>query len=161
MIIIFVIVFFIVVVNLIVSHSRQSSKNASTFKSVPLLTPAEFRFYLSLRVYTGSRAIIFSKVRLADLFESTEFKRSSSWFSDFNRLALKHCDFVLVSSSGGILCGVELDDSSHVAVQRRERDLFFNSVFESARVPLFRFAVKSVYSSTDFKMLDNVFKSLL
>lgn len=98
------------------------------------LTPAERLFFLQLRSAAPASWFVFAQVRIADLV----IPRSRA-YADFNKIAQKHVDFVLVDADFRVLAAVELDDFSHSRSDRIERDIFVNSAFASASIPLLRF----------------------
>lgn len=135
---------------------RGSTRSVSTYRSVSFLTVAEKKFLVALDTFIAGRARICAKVRLADLVVPDAPYKSKAWYTAFNRVSAKHIDFVLVSSAGLVLAGIELDDSSHSAADRIERDNFVGSVFDQAKIPLVRVPVRASYSREDLKALDKV-----
>lgn len=71
---------------------------------------------------------VFSKVRLLDLLEPVSGKNYRSYFY---KVQAKHVDFVLLDEKLVARCIVELDDSSHDASDRKERDAFVDEVVTS------------------------------
>lgn len=71
---------------------------------------------------------VFSKVRLLDLLEPVSGKNYRSYFY---KIQAKHVDFVLLDEKLVARCIVELDDSSHDASDRKERDAFVDEVVTS------------------------------
>ena len=58
-------------------------------------------------------------------------------------------DYVLCDTDFRILCAIELDDSTHDAEERRNRDRAVNYIFEKAGLPLIRVPLgQSVDSET-------------
>lgn len=101
-----------------------------------LLTPAELAFFAVLEPLVHSSHRISSKVRLADLFNAAQGPGQQT---AFNKIVGKHIDFVLTdSATSRILCGIELDESSHARPDRIERDRFVNEVFARNQLPLLR-----------------------
>lgn len=101
-----------------------------------LMTPAELAFFAVLEPLVHSSHRISSKVRLADLFNAAQ---GPGWQTAFNKISRKHIDFVVTdSATSRILCGIELDDSSHALPDRVERDRFVNEVFARNQLPLLR-----------------------
>ena len=101
-----------------------------------LMTPAELAFFAVLEPLVHSSHRISSKVRLADLFNAAQ---GPGWQTAFNKISRKHIDFVVTdSATSRILCGIELDDSSHAHPDRVERDRFVNEVFARSQLPLLR-----------------------
>lgn len=111
------------------------------------LSPAEFSFYKILSSLGGTRLIIQSKVRLADVFFVS---RPNENVTFFNRIAQKHLDFLICDSNTmKPLLGIELDDSSHKRNNRQERDDFVERVFQVAGLPLLRLPVQREYNTRE------------
>lgn len=70
---------------------------------------------------------LMAKVRLFDLVEP----RKGSSVVYVNKIRAKHVDFVVCDEKLVARCIVELDDSSHKAADRKERDKFVDAVLES------------------------------
>ncbi len=111
------------------------------------LSPAEFSFYKILSSLGGTRLIILSKVRLADIFFVVRPNENMTYFS---RIAQKHLDFLICDSvTMKPWLGIELDDSSHKRDDRQERDGFVDRVFEDADLPLLRLPVQREYNTRE------------
>ncbi len=105
-------------------------------RSDQLLTPAELAFFAVLEPILSPSCRLSSKVRLADLFKVIQGPGQQS---AFNKIVGKHIDFVITdSATSRILCGIELDDSSHQRPDRIERDRFVNEIFARNKLPLVR-----------------------
>lgn len=122
---------------------------ASVAKRLPyrvrddFLSPAERSFFGVLQRSVNGRAVVFAKVRVADLIY---VRRGEGKTRHQNRINSKHIDFVLCSlDSVRPLAAIELDDSSHQRKDRIVRDDFLESVFEAAELPLIRFPVRRQY----------------
>lgn len=111
------------------------------------LSPSELSFYRVLSSLIGTRFIIQSKVRLADIFFVARPNENATYF---NKIAQKHLDFLLCDTTTmKPIFGVELDDSSHQRTNRQERDEFVSRVFETAGLPLLRLPVQREYNSRE------------
>ena len=110
-------------------------------KNKYFLTDAEKNFFFTLKTIADRHNwLIFSKVRLLDLFFVPRHDRTSR-----ARIIQKHVDFVLCEQNNiDPICAIELDDSSHNNKNRIERDNFVNQVFKSASLPLVR--IKNSYN---------------
>lgn len=87
------------------------------------------------------------KVRLGDVFITRKGLTPSQRASARNKINQKHVDFLLVRMSDfAPLAGVELDDSSHDAEDRQDRDAFVDQVFRSAGIPLLHIPAQATYS---------------
>lgn len=112
-----------------------------------LMTDAEKSFFGVLSRAVDGRAIVFSKVRLADVLLPTKRLNKSSWQRDFNKISSKHFDYVLCCPETlSYMCAVELDDSTHSKKSRVERDRFLKEVCNSAGLALVRFDAKQGYN---------------
>ena len=136
---------FITVIILKYLKSRQltpaKDQKIIYYKNKYFLTDAEKNFFFALKpIADRHNLLIFSKVRLIDLFFVPHYNRSSR-----ARIIQKHVDFVLCEPRNiNPVCAIELDDSSHKWQSRIERDDFINQVFNSAGLPLIR--IKNAYS---------------
>tara|TARA_R110002124_G_scaffold176093_4_gene344079 strand:+ start:416 stop:1099 length:684 start_codon:yes stop_codon:yes gene_type:complete len=127
------------------------------FKNTALLTPAEISFRHSLKIVVGDSYDINSKVRLADLISVHKGLPKSEWSRSFNQIKAKHVDFILVDkTTTEILCGIELDDSSHNNPKRQNRDSFLDAAMKSAKLPLLRFKAEQTYNSKEIEEAINL-----
>ncbi len=108
-----------------------------------LLSRGELAFYRALRRVLQGRFGISIKTRLADIVKCPDHL----WDSIHGRrLCQKHVDFVLYDRwSTRIVAVIELDDRSHDAADRRVRDCFVESVFQTTGVALIRIRAASRY----------------
>ena len=113
------------------------------------LSPTELSFYRVLNVVVGTRARIFAKVGLADVFYVTRPNENQSYR---NRIAQKHVDFVVCDTQTlKPLFAVELDDASHQRADRQARDAFVDQVFQAANLPLVHVPAQRDYSVHDLR----------
>lgn len=73
--------------------------------------------------------IVFAKVRLLDLLEPVS--GNPKYKTYFNKVKSKHVDFVLCDQKLVARIVIELDDSSHDTIDRKERDAFVDEVLQS------------------------------
>ena len=117
-----------------------------------LLTPAERRFFLSLRQALANDYQLFAKVRLGDILQVRRGVEGKRRYAAFGRVAAKHADFVACDPRTFAVRGViELDDSSHRRRDRQERDRFFNAAFAAAGIPVLRVPVQRSYSPKELR----------
>lgn len=108
------------------------------------LSKAELAFYRALCSATGERAVVLTKVNLADVFFVSRPDQSVAYRNKIDR---KHVDFLLCEpASMRPIVGVELDDSTHQRPDRQERDHFVDSVFDTAGLPLLHVPVRAAIS---------------
>ncbi|MDB6168950.1 MAG: topoisomerase binding zinc finger domain protein [Verrucomicrobia bacterium] len=117
-----------------------------------LLSPAERSFLGALDPVLPPEIRVFSKVRLEDLFGVKSGLGQGAVMAARNRINRKHVDFILVRANDlAPVAGIELDDSSHGAKARQERDLFVDELFKGAGLPLLRFPAQRSYSLTEMR----------
>lgn len=111
------------------------------------LSPAERSFYGVLQNMIGTRLVVLTKVNLNDIFYVS---RPNENPGDRSRIAQKHVDFLICTPAEmKPILGIELDDSSHQAPDRKSRDEFVNNVFKAAGLPLMHFAVQHAYTKSE------------
>lgn len=122
-----------------------------------ILTPSEQQFYKVLFSVLEGRAIIMSKVRIADLLKVQKSIRKKYFWSYFSKISQKHMDFVLIDpQTFSTLCVIELDDKSHSKFDRMKRDKFINQIMAQTGIPLLRFSVRRRYDRGEiFEKIEN------
>lgn len=109
-----------------------------------LLTPTEHAFYSVLKEITPPGLAIFAKVRLPDLLWLPYYTKEKQ--AHFNRIRAKHVDFVLCDTETlAPRLIIELDDPSHDAADRTERDAFVNGALDAAGFSVMRVPVQQHY----------------
>ena len=112
------------------------------FKKRYINTKAEHRFYRELTAILPHHFDVAVKVRLLDLVKI----RDGNWDTYGASLSWKHVDFVVFDhQTGETKLALELDDATHKAPERQNRDHFVNKTFQQIGVPLHRFYVSEVY----------------
>lgn len=112
-----------------------------------LLTKNEMEFYDTLKNVVKDDLIIFSMVRLADIFS---IERGNGYQASLNRINSRHVDFLLCNKdTKKPVVAIELDDRSHERSSRIKRDDFVNQLFDRAGLPLLRYPSKYRYSEDD------------
>lgn len=106
-----------------------------SYKRKELITPREQKFYEIIKREADERNLhVLSKVRVADIVEPISSDRKE-WYSLFGRIKSKHVDFVLANPVTLYpLLLIEIDDSTHNAKNRKERDEFIDEVYEQAGI---------------------------
>ena len=117
-----------------------------------LLTKAELKFYNVLKHCIPANTQIMMKVRMGDIITCTDAQWRAGWGP---KISAKHIDFVLIDpQTTKILCGIELDDSTHrTNSDRIARDKFVNKAFDIAKVPLLRIPAQGFYDQGDLKKI--------
>jgi hypothetical protein len=111
-----------------------------------LFTPAERQFLGVLKEILPHGVDYYGKIRLIDIFRPERHLAGPDRLTAVNKVASKHIDFLLVRNSDTKpLLAIELDDKSHQAPDRIQRDAFVNRLFADAGLPLLRFPVQRSY----------------
>lgn len=117
-----------------------------------VFTPAERSFLGVMDGVLPDGVSWLGKVRLGDVFVTRKGLSPSQRSSAWNRINQKHVDFLLVRVSDfAPLAGIELDDSSHDADDRKARDAFVDEVFRSANLPLLHVPAQSAYNPAELR----------
>lgn len=129
--------------------SRFTSRDRLPYASKDyLLTIGEAVFFKQLQSAVAGRYVAIIKVRLADLIHVKQ--GTGAWRHHFNRIAAKHADFVLLEAQSlRPLLAIELDDRSHEAPERKDRDDFVNAALLAAGLPLLRIKAARAYSPVE------------
>lgn len=115
-----------------------------------LFSPAERSFYGVLRQAAANRYLVFGKIRLADLVKTRPGLSPSERTTAHNKVSGKHVDFVLCEPTTLAIVGViELDDKSHQAPARKQRDAFVDGVLNAAGVPVLHVPARKAYSTAE------------
>ena len=118
-------------------RTSKTPANTSHYKSKKyLMTKHEFEYFKKIKSQVEqSGNLLFTKVRLADIIETSDVSRSERT-SAFNKIRSKHIDFVVCNASTGeIVKCIELQDSSHTSPDRKQRDQFIEQVLQEAEIP--------------------------
>lgn len=111
-----------------------------------LFTPAEKHFLSVLQKAADEDAVVFGKVRVADVLKPWDRLPGRYWYRAFHQISSKHFDYVLCNPHDlFVLCVVELNDSSHENRERRQRDEFLRAACAAADLPLLEFKAKRRY----------------
>lgn len=113
----------------------------------PLFTPAERSFLGVLDQAVAGRARVFGKVRVGDVLSPRKGLQKGASSTARNKIDRKHFDFVLCDPSDlSVLCVIELDDKSHHAKSRKERDDLLVGACKAASIPMIQVSVKAAYT---------------
>ena len=133
-------------------RAKQPAKTFPYERRKTLFSPAERSFLGVLERAVDDDTRILGKVRLADLIDVRKGLSKGVRQGALNRIRSKHVDFILCDvNSAALLCGIELDDSSHERADRRKRDEFVRRAFEAAGLPLLRFPARQGYSLEELR----------
>jgi very-short-patch-repair endonuclease len=115
-----------------------------------LLSRGELAFFRALSQAVAFRHGISMKTRLADVVRCPP----ELWDTIHGRrLSQKHVDFVVYDRyTAAIIAVVELDDRSHNAKHRRERDAFVDGVLSSLDVAIVRVRAARTYDVENLRL---------
>lgn len=153
-IVVLVLVAFVVLALLKARFSRAGGvdKAGVYYLRKSLFSPAERSFLGVLDASLPPGVRIFGKVRLEDILGVVSGLERGERQAARNRISRKHVDFLLVRSSDlAPVGGIELDDSSHDADDRKERDSFVDSAFASAGLSLLHVPAQKSYNPAEVK----------
>lgn len=102
------------------------------YKAAELLSKGERAFADALEQCLPAGTRLLAKVNLADLLKPASARDGGARF----KISQKHVDFVIVDSNWSVVAAIELNDKTHDAPQRRERDEFLKDACEGAGVRL-------------------------
>ncbi len=119
------------------------------YKARKLLSNAEKLFFETLRECVPSGYMLFAKVKLSDIIEST----INSKREYLNRINQKHIDFLLVDKAYKPALALELDDKSHDLPSRMSRDDFIDKSLGAAGIKIIHIKAASYYNSSDLTKL--------
>ena len=145
---------FIVSVLFFLFYFKLRKNKGLKYKPVEYLnTKSEQNFFNQLHRIIPSDYHLACKVRLADICLPRDGKNIIA----FNKIAQKHCDFVIIHKKDSkIKCAIELDDKSHLTISAIKRDNEKDNALNSSGIPLFRIKTTRKYDLSDIKnFLDN------
>lgn len=147
---ILIIVIIVVVIVLLTSKKGPSQKGYRL--NSPLFSKAERSFYGVLLTAVSQEHVLMGKVRVADVLLPEKGLNKSQWQTAFNKVALKHFDFILCEKDTlNVLAAIELDDKSHGSQKAKARDNFLNDACASAGFTIIRFSAKKTYQIAEIK----------
>ncbi len=159
----FIALLFIFVILLVVlSKAKITSPKpieASYEKIGALFTPAERSFLGILNLACDDKAVVFGKVRIADILKPQKGLNRSQWQIAFNKISSKHFDFVICNLDDlSILSVIELDDSSHNKKSAIKRDELVELACKNASLKLHRFKASAAYNVNEIR--DTIFATI-
>lgn len=143
-----------VVVILTIVFSVRDSLNPYV-PAGPLFTKAELNFYRYLVKAVDGRAVVFGKVRIADVIQPKQSLKGSKRTEVLAKIAQKHFDFVIVHpDTMEVIAAIELNDASHKQKDRAERDKLVREAMKSSNIPLIEVPAGKSYDMKNlFKLL--------
>ena len=136
--------------NQVMKRPAEDGKALPYVRIDHLFSPAERSFYGVLMQVIANRYVVFGKIRLADLIKPRPGLTPSERTSALNKISSKHVDFALCDLATLAIIGViELDDKSHQAERRKDRDAFVDAALNAAGVPILHVPAQKSYSTTE------------
>lgn len=118
-----------------------------------IMTKAEISFYHCLQsCLSAEEHCIFTKVRLEDIIG---VKKGTENYNQFrNRIKSRHIDFVICqATTGEIQFTIELNDNSHNAPQRQQRDKFIKEALNAANIKNYEVTCQRTYNVDHIRKL--------
>jgi very-short-patch-repair endonuclease len=136
------------------THKRKVFKN-NTYSYIAkdlLMTRTEAEFFTKLERAVSERYYVFPQVHLSALLD--HHVKGQEWKYAFSHINGKSVDYVLCDKNTlRPTYAIELDDYSHQASDRRDRDAEVERIFKEAQLPLVRFKNKNVTEPEIIKAL--------
>jgi hypothetical protein len=138
------------VLSQVLKRAPEGAKQLPYVRIDNLFTTAERSFYGVLVQVVANRYVIFGKIRLADLIMPRPDLTPSERTTALNKISSKHVDFALCDPATLAIIGViELDDKSHQAERRKQRDAFVDAALHAAGVPVLHVPAKKSYNLSE------------
>jgi hypothetical protein len=121
------------------SASSVSSKKVYHYRAKSsLMTNAENEFFNMLMDAIGARYFVFPQVHLSAILDHNV--KGQNWKAAFRSINGKSVDYVICDkTSRKPLIAIELDDYTHNAEDRKQRDIEVERILGEARIHLLRF----------------------
>lgn len=105
-----------------------------------IMSEHERLLFCNLRAVLGTKYDIYPQVNLDKIFMIERQRAYKYYLGWLRRINQKSVDFLMVDkSTQSPIFAIELDDSSHEAEDRIERDIFVQEIFKRNNFPLIRF----------------------
>jgi ssDNA-binding Zn-finger/Zn-ribbon topoisomerase 1 len=149
----FVLVGMLLFVLLVALGKRQGGGDEFPYEANgALFSPAERSFFGILDQAVQGKAVVFGKVRVADVIRPLKAQGRGQWQKHFNRISSKHFDYMLCAPDTlAVLAVVELDDKSHSRGKRADRDRFLEGACAAAGITLHRFKASAAYNIAEIR----------
>lgn len=111
-------------------------------KRLSVMTEREKSFFRQLEEEYGNDYYIFPQIKLDKLMEVDDFYRYQyKDYEHLNKINRKSVDFILADKTTlETRLAIELDDSTHWRLDRKQRDEFVEDILERCEIPLQRFS---------------------
>lgn len=133
----------------LLTRAEKVVKGKDTYpfvKRATLCTQKERKFLGCLVMAVGSKYLIFSKVRMADLVKMSQGINENERIKAYGKVSKDHVDFVLCDKvSTEIICVVDLYDRSQDNKTEKKRALYMDKLFRQVDIPFVRFPILEKY----------------
>ena len=105
------------------------------------LTDRERKFFVQLKNDLTDEYHLLAQVRVVDVIKpnSTFPEKSKQYFALFKQISQWHIDYAIMNSQNfEIVAAIELDDTTHRKLKRKQRDKTLNEAMKQADVLMFR-----------------------
>ncbi len=129
------------------------------FKKRLIMSTNEYRFYKILDSFVDPKYMIIPQVHLDELIKPSGGVKKTTYLFSFRYINQKSVDFVICEKeSMKPLIAIELDDSSHLKEERKNRDEQVNKLLTECHIPLLRFPNKRQFAIENIKkqILENL-----
>jgi hypothetical protein len=150
---IFLYIFSIIIIGFIfyINYKESEEKAELPYKKKEwLMTKAEIEFYNVLKQVAGDRYYIIPQVKISSLVYVSGTKNYKTYLNKIDR---KTIDFVLFNSQFSPIIAIELDDSSHNNLSRKERDDFVDKVMNAISLKIVHIKASYNYNLEEINKL--------
>ncbi|MCE1176879.1 MAG: DUF2726 domain-containing protein [Burkholderiales bacterium] len=134
---------------------ERELKTTWPLRSNSIMTRIEVKVFDALRAALPEH-YIFPQVSLAQLIKVKSGQSTSRQYSLFGRYARMSVDFVVCDQNYQLVCGIEIDDSTHQRADRVRADRIKNHVFKSAGIHLVRWKIAQIENLTDRDIFNQI-----
>lgn len=140
---------------IVINKQRRTSQPLRIYQYTRrkyLISRAEHQLYTVLSDLVGSELLIFPQIHLDRLVDHAVV--GQNWKGALSHIQRKSVDFVLCDPRTlSPLLAIELDDASHHAKERVQRDREVERILGGAGLPLLRIPARATYLSADIATL--------
>lgn len=134
------------VIVLVVVLKTQSGKGHAAwpfYSKKPLTKPEQVLYHRLVKALP--ECIVLAQVQLSRFLGVSRGENFAQWNNRINRLSI---DFLVCLKDSTVVAAIELDDSSHDRLHRKEADSRKERAITSAGIPLLRWSVKDLPSES-------------
>jgi very-short-patch-repair endonuclease len=129
----------VIVIAFLLRRSVSDRGDWPFYAKKPLSHPEQVLYHRLVK--SLPECIVLAQVQVSRLIGVKKGYNFHQWNNRINRLSV---DYVVCKKDSTIIAAIELDDSSHQKLNRRETDRKKDRAFKAAGVPLMRWSVKAL-----------------